>query len=321
MEIINDYSLYLSKIGKSPPPLCIYSGEVGVLRAILENVEPFPTGLFYVWDNLNDEGRTVLLKAMYDGESLRIIKGWIVDKTIFDIAKSLEIDDIDAAIRWWNLCYYRDPQGKVRYDSYYDENLFAANKTEKKMSELKESIAQWIENSFVGVDGLIYVLGDLADCNPVIYQLQQRGLEVKTLPMDSADSVSDDNDRLLQLRDRLALPYCDSNQINISIIASDGIDNCPAECHRSYLITIPIDLISINDIAVGSFSYKEILPSEEFYRDYSCCGHDYSYVEMELFADLHGNTVLKTTNSKAVSKYSIINKFNYTNLQKDGQFN
>ena len=154
----------------------------------------------------------------------------------------------------------------------------------------------------------------MANCNPIIYHLQQRGLKVKTVSIANSENISEIDERMLSLREELAIPYCDAGIVNVSFIAPDGIDKFPAECHRSYLITIPIDLTSINDNAIGSFSYKDILPSEEFCRDYSCCGHNYSYVEMDLFADLHGNTVLKTTNSKSESKYTIINKFNYINL-------
>lgn len=319
MDVLKNYREYVARI-ENEDFQCIYTGEVDVLKTIIAEGDKVFQGKFYVWDVTTDKWQTDLLKVEYNGGSLHIIEGCSIERTLLDVANSLDVDNLDEAIKWWNLCYHRDNQGKVGYDSYYD-NFYAANMTQKKMSELKEAIAQWIENSFVDVEGLIYVLGDLANCNPVIYQLQQRGLKVKTLPMDNSESVLADNERLLQLRSQLALPYCDSNLINVSFMASDGIDNCPAECHRLYLITIPIDLICINDNAVGSFSYKDILPSEEFCRDYSCCGHEYSYLEMELFADLHGNTVLKTTNSKAESKYTIINKFNYTNLQKDGQSN
>ena len=319
MKITSNYSEYLSNLqnGRTSE---VFGGEASVLKICLAEGDDLPKGVFYVWDVLNDSGIGILSKVEYDGDTLRILEGFFMDNALMNIANSVGINDLDIANKWWNLCYFRDREGTVKYDSYY-ANFYVANESEKKLSDFHKVLAEWIEKSFGGVEGLIYVLGDMANSNPIIYQLQQRGLEVKTVSIANYENVSEFDGHVLQLREQLAIPYCDAYIVNVSSIALDGIDNCPAECHRSYLITIPIDLISITDIAVGNFSYKDILPSEEFHRDYSCCGHDYCYVEMELFADLHGNTVLKAINSKAESKYTIINRFNYTNMQKYGQSN
>lgn len=319
MEIIRNYDKYLSSLQNGQTSV-VFGGEVSILEIYLTEGGNIPNGMFYVWEVLNDSGIDILLKVENNGETLRILEGFLMENALMNIANSIGINDLDVAIKWWDMCYHRDKHGIIRYDSYYDR-YYAANESDNKLSDFQEALALWIEDIFAGVEGLVYVLGNLANCNPVIYQLQQKGLETKTVSIANSENVSEFEDRILQLREQLAIPCCDANIVNVSLIASNGIDNCPAECHRSYLITIPIDLISIDDNAVGSFSYKDILPSEKFCLDYSCCGHDYSYVEMELFADLHGNTVLKTTNSKAESKYTIINRFNYTNLQKNGQSN
>ena len=319
MEIVCDYSDYLS-ILQSGKTSCVFGGETSVLNVVLCEKDILPIGQFYVWDTICDSGAVALLKVEYNGDSLRIIEGLLMENTLMDIARGFGINNLDVAIRWWNLCYFRDKAGKVKFDSYY-EIFYAANEIENKISDLHKALEIWIEKSFADVEGLIYVLGKLANCNPIIYQLQQRGLEVKTVSIANYGNVSEFDDCKLQLREQLAVPYCDADIVNMNFFTSDGVGNSPAECHRSYLITIPIDLIRINDNALGSFSYKDILPSEEFCRDYSCCGHDYAYLEMGIFADLHGNTVLKTTNSKAESKYTIISLFNYTNLQKHGESN
>ena len=319
MEIICDYSDYLS-ILQSGKTSCVFGGETSVLNVVLYEGENLPIGQFYVWDTLCDSGAVALLKVEYNGDSLRIIEGILMENALMDITRGFGINNLDVAMRWWNLCYFRDKGGKVKYDSYY-EIFYAANEIEIKLPDLHKALEIWIEESFVGVEGLIYVLDDLANCNPIIYLLQQRGLDVKTISIEQSDSVSNYNKRMLQLRQQLSVPYSGTDVVKVSFFTSDSVGSSLAECRLSYLITIPIDVISINDNAIGSFSYKDILPNEEFCCDYSCCGHDYSYVEMELFADLHGNTTLKTTNSKAESKYSIINMFNYTNLQKYGESN
>lgn len=319
MEIISNYSEYLSNLqnGRTSE---VFGGEASVLKICLAEGDDLPKGLFYVWEVLDNSGIGFLSKVEYKGDTLRILEGFFMDHALMNIANSVGVSDLDIAIKWWNLCYFRDREGTVKYDSYY-ANFYVANESEKKMSDFHKVLAEWIEETFEGVEGLIYVLGDMANCNPIIYQLQQRGLEVKTVSIANYEIVSEFDGHVLQLREQLAIPYCDADIVNVSFIAHNGIGNCPAECHRSYLITIPIDLIDIEDKAIGDFTYKDILSNGKFCRDYSCCGHDYSYVEMEFFADLHGNTVLKTTNSEAESKYTIINKFNYTNLQKDGQSN
>lgn len=319
MEIENNYSLYLSKFEKGEYQ-GIFSAELNVLKIFVSEEKNLPIGFFYLLDVLYNENQTVLLKVACDGEVLRIIEGRYMEKNAKDIATSLGIDDFDAALKWWNLCYFRDEGGTVKYDPYYEE-FYAANESEKTMSDLHRAVGLWIEDMFVGVEGLIYLLGDFANFNLVAYQLQQKGLKVKTLPIDNSEGVSVINESMMQLRDLLTIPYCDADMVDVSSYTSEGIDICPAKCCHSYLITIPIDLIDINDKAIGSYTYKMILPDGEFCCDYSCCGHNYTYLEMELFADLHCNTVLKTTNSKAESKYTIINKFNYINLQKDGQSN
>lgn len=318
MNTIYNYDEYISNL-REEITSSIYAGEQSVLDILEVEATNIPIGQFYVWDTICDS-EVVLLKVEYHSESLRILEGVFMENALVSIVNGFGINNLDEAIRWWNLCYFRDKEGTVKYDSFY-ENFYAANETENKISDLNKALEKWIEDSFADVKGLICVLGDLSNCNPIIYQLQQRGLEVKTVSIPNSENVSEFDNRKLQLREQLAVPYCDADIVNMNFLTSDGVGNSPAECHRSYLITIPIDLIRIDDNALGSFSYKDILPSEEFCRDYSCCGHDYAYLEMELFADLHGNTVLKTTNSKADSKYTIINRFNYTNLQKDGESN
>lgn len=318
MDIINDYSRYISCIehGNSQ---CVFEGELSVLSIFNAENKMVPN-TFFVLDTFKAEDKTVLLKVTHNGESLRITEGSYIAKSLIDIAQCMNINDIGQAIRWWNLCYHNDREGNVKYDPYYD-SFYAANETELKMSDLHKVIDQWVEDVFVGVEGIIYVLGYLAHCNPVLYQLQRRGFEVKTLLNYNLQSESVSNDELFKLREQFTIPYCNTDMINVSFFTSKGINNCIAKCHHSYLIAIPIDLIDINDKAIGNYTYKSIMYSEEFYKDYSCCGHEYSYIEIEFFADLHGNTVLKTTNSKAEAKYTIINKFNYSNLQIDGQPN
>lgn len=323
MEVISDYSEYLSKYlseVKGGNTKCIFSGELSVLKVYAAEGTNLPLEPFYVWDVLNDVSQTVLLKVVYNGKSLGIEKGYFIESSLKDILLSLEIGSLDEVVKWWNLCYYRDKRDFVRYDQYYDR-FFAGNKTEKMMSKLNDLFSKWIDESIIVDKGLIYVLGNLKDCNPIIYILQEKGFKVRTIHRGNSERESDTNEMLAQQMKRLATPYSNDNRVTIFFYTLEGINQYPMLCQQLYRVAIPIDLISINDSAVGSFSYKDILPSGEFCRDYSCCGHDYSYVEMELFADLHGNTVLKTTNSNAESRYTIINRFNYTNLKNDGQSN
>lgn len=313
MGVISDYSAYLSKVEKGETQ-CIFSGELSVLKVYAAEGTNLPLEPFYVWDVLNDVSQTVLLKVVYNGKSLCIEEGYFIEKSLKDIVSSLEIGSLDEVVKWWNLCYYRDKQDFVRYDQYYDR-FFAANKTEKKMSDLHEIFSKWIDESIVVDKGLIYVLGNLKDCNPIIYLLQEKGFSVRTIHGDNSESESN-AETLAQQMKRLAIPYCNDKKVTIGFYTLEGINQYPTQCQQLYRVAIPIDLIDISDKAIGDYSYKDIVPNGEFCIDYSCCGHDYCYLEMEFFADLHGNTVLKTINTKDIPPtYTIINKFNYINVQ------
>ncbi len=314
MEVISDYSAYLSKVEKGETQ-CIFSGELSVLKVYAAEGTNLPLEPFYVWDVLNDVSQTVLLKVVYNGKSLCIEKGYFIEKSLNEIVLSLEIGSLDEVVKWWNLCYYRDKQDFVRYDRYYDR-FFAANKTEKKMSELNEIFSKWIDDSIIVDKGLIYVSGNLKDCNPIIYLLQEKGFNVRTIRGENSERESDANEMLAQQMKRLAIPYSNENEVTIGFYTLEGINQYPMQCQQLYRVAIPIDMIDISDKAIGEYSYKDIVPNGEFCIDYSCCGHDYCCLEMELFADLHGNTALKTINTKDVPpKYTIINKFNYINVQ------
>lgn len=102
-----------------------------------------PNGLFYIWNVLNDSGICILSKVEYNGDTLRILEGYFMENALTKISKSVGINDLDAAFRWWNLCYYRDQEGKVIYDSYY-ENLYVTNGSEKKLSDLHNVLAEWM---------------------------------------------------------------------------------------------------------------------------------------------------------------------------------
>lgn len=311
MNVIKDYNSYISKIEQGDTQY-IFEGELSVL-SVVHSEENMLEGSFYVCDDLNDGEQTVLLKVECNSGFLRITEGYCIENLLVYIAQCLDIKNIELAMNWWNLCYYRNRQGMVFYDSFYD-GYFLDSESEKKMLDLQEEIKMWVNNLFEGSGGLIYVLGKLVSCNPVIYQLQQRGFEVKTLSIDNLKNESGYIERILHLRKDIVQPYCGTDLINISFFASNKVDNYPARCYCSYLITIPIDLIDIKkDEALGCYIYENVIPNGKFCRDYTCCGNDYSCVEVELFADLHGNTILKVTNSNSESKYTIVNKFNYVN--------
>ena len=310
MEIISDYSIYLSKVEKGETQ-CIFSGEMSVLKVFAKEGANLPVEPFYVWDDLNCERRTVLLKVIYNGKSLCIVEGHCLEKSLKDIALSFGIGNLDDANQWWNLCYYSDERGIVHYDTYYDR-YYAAGETEKYMSEIQEEFRKFTNFPFLESEGLIYLLGDLATCKPIVYLLQQRGLEVKTIQWDNTKNTSD-IERMELLRKRLAVPYACGNQVFMGFFTSESISYSLALCQHPYMVNIPIDMVDINDKAIGECIYKDILPNGEFSHDYSCCGHNYCYLEIELLADLHGNTVLKATDSREKSRFAIINRFEYLN--------
>lgn len=310
MEIINSYNEYLSHFEKG-----LFSGfhigEVSLLKVFVSERDKIHIGHFYVFYNLNEE-QLVLIKAVYDGVSLHIVEGRTKDVDLSYIVKDWNINNIEEAKRWWNMCYHRDKHGYVKYDPYYSD-FFVSNGSDIKMSELQMAF-EWIDCLFPEELSVVYILGDMSNCNPFLYRLQQKGFDVKTIQTDNLESSPNWNACIDQLRTQLSIPLCNNDIATICHYDSEKVHISPAKCNYSYMISIPMDSVGIDDKAIGDYSYKDILYNGELCHDYTCCGHDYSSVEMVLFADLHGNTVIKTTNSKAESKYTIINKFNYTHL-------
>ena len=313
MVLTNDYCSYLSKFINGETD-CLFRGELSVLQVISTIGDELKEGQYYILDSYIEEELVLLLKIKYDRHSLRILTCHTFQHPVLQIAKALNIRNIEEAKSWWNLCYFRDNHNQIHYDPYYDV-FFAANEVQATMSCAREALNEWFAKSIVVDEGIFLVLGDLAFFNPILYLLQQKCLEVKTLQIDEHGCLTNWEERLVQLRNQFSIPYCSHEIVKICTFNSEGVVFSPVECNHSYLIAIPIDLIGIDDKAIVEYTYKDILYNGVFCRDYSCYGHDYCLIEMEFYADLHGNTVLKTTNSMTESKYTIINRIDYKTIQ------
>jgi len=302
----SSYFEYLSELEQKDS---FFSGELSALWVIKKF---HPESSFYVWDAL-DASRVCLLKVEKSQDIWRITKGYELDEIVNRIIGEFGIkDDLETVMKWWNLCYFKDKDGTVRYDTYYDNDKFyVANDSEKTMGKLRECLDAIFEEMFSKVDELgslpIYTCVELGKCNPLVYEFQQKGCSIESVPkVDGSEEILTE---MIQLRKGFAVPSCNDSKLTMGFYTVEGISCFPVQCQQPYRLTLPIDLIDINDKAIGSYTYKDILKKDKLSRDYTCCGHDYCYLEMELLADLFGNTVLKVTNSQGESEPTIINKF------------
>lgn len=305
MNVVNSsYFEYLSKLEQNGS---FFSGELSALWVIKKC---HPESSFYIWDALA-ESRGCLLKVEKSQDSWRITKGYELDEIVNRITGEVGIkDDLETVIKWWNLCYFKDNDGVVHYDTFYDK-YYVSSENEMTMGDLRECLDAIFEEVLSKIDELnsfpIFIYGELGKCNPLVYKFQQKGYSVESMPrVDGSEEILEE---IIQLKKRFAIPFCNDNRLSLGFYLAEDIEHVPARCQQTYRITLPIDLIDVNDNAIGSYTYKDILKKDRLSRDYTCCGHDYCYLEMELFADLYGNTVLKVTNSQGESEYTIINKF------------
>lgn len=292
-NIICDYDEYLS-ILKSGKTDVVFSGEWSVMKVLALYK---PQGTFYVWDMLCGKGNTILLKIDLNQNSIHIVQAYELDISPHRISEILCISDESSAIRWWNLCYYLNQEGHVLYDEYYDK-LFAANDSDKTMGDFREEIKRCLDIIPEGIAGNnVYLLGDLAAFNPLIYELQNLCCHVIPVSDNEFSESIELNEQLLRLKDELVVPYCKGEILKMDGLTSEGTTEVQAKCNHPYVISIPCDNLDLNAVVLGDNTLKQILPNGEVRKDYKCCGQEYMYLEQTLYADIFGNTFIKSINS------------------------
>ena len=292
--VFNNYQEYISSFENGTVDSAFF-GEWSALW-VINNCKP--EGSFYLWDSL-DGMRSCLLKVEKNQQKWRITQGFELDKFIERIAGELGITaDFETAMKWWNLCYFKDKEGRVHYDTDYD-SLYVANYNEKTLREFRERLDECFQEKFPKIEELgsapIYVCDDLMKYNPLVYKLQQNGCMVKPLP--KVEINEETWGQFCELRKEHAAPYCEGETFGLHYYTADQ-DAMPVEYGRPYLMSLMCGQIQLEDKAIGNVTFKDILPNGALYTDYRSCGVEYMYLEATFYADLFGNTLMKTINSK-----------------------
>ena len=312
MRIIGDYNDYLSQLKEEVlnggEIKTIFSGELSLLK-VIERYNP--QNVFYVWDSLDDKGNVILLKVYIKENILKVLEAHCLDLSIQDIAKNLGIKDIDVstACEWWNLCYFRDSEGVVIYDDYYDRFL-SANESDKTMEVFRRELEKEVDRIPSEIDnGIIYVLGNFASYNPFLYELQKKKCQVVPVLPDEIKDSCELFYKLIEIRNKFERPYCNGEVYRFPSSSSVCLSNGSVGCRNPYIITFPSNEIDLNTYVVGNYLLKDILPNGEIRNDYRCFTHDYMLLEVIFYADLFGNTILKSINTTEAHHCVYLNKF------------
>lgn len=313
MEIINDYRKYTSKLELGDTN-CMFKGELSVLRVLHEKGAQMPLKTFYVFDDLNKSKDCVLLKAKYNGNSLRIIDCIQIKNIVEIIASSLQIEreNLEQAKKWWNLCYHRTQNGEIKYDPYYDQ-LYAAGGTQSLLGELRNKLDDFFCELKLESSIPFFVLGTLRYFNPFIFKIQEAGCEVDSINSNDSNDDIEHIAAFEQLRLTLASQICNDKKARMFTYTGDSVDEVQIRVGKPYVLFLPCSDIDINEIVVENITYKTFLPEACILRDYRCGGVDFMYIEICFLADVFGNTLLRTTNSKGKHSFNIlrlIDKFN-----------
>ena len=293
LKFVGNYNEYLSRFKEGETDI-VFSGEWSVLKALKLNKSQ---GIFYVWDMLYDNSNSMLFKIDAALDSVHITQAYELDISPSKIAERFCISDVSSAIKWWNLCYYRNQDGNVLYDVFYDK-FFLANDSDNTMGDFHKVLKQC--TSLLPDDianNKVYVLGELATFNPLIYELQKLNCQVIPLFAEQLSEYEELDGQLLQLKNELVVPYCNGETYKIYGLTSEGTTEVQAKCNHPYVISIPCDNLDLNAVVLGDNTLKQILPNGEVRKDYKCCGQEYMYLEQTLYADIFGNTFIKSINS------------------------
>ena len=114
MTIIHNYNEYINRLLNGETQ-SVVSGEVSVIRSIESLDFIIPEGKFYVWDNIESLENPVvnLVEVTFDGRSIKINDIQYVNINLVGIAQKIGIKDLEAALKWWNLCFFRNIKGEV----------------------------------------------------------------------------------------------------------------------------------------------------------------------------------------------------------------
>lgn len=295
MMIIHDYNEYINRILNGDTQ-SIFSGELSVIRTIESLGSIIPEGRFYVWDNIGKQENPVvnLVEVNYDGRYICISNVQHFEINLDDVAQNLGIEDLGTALRWWNLCFFRDKNGKVLYDTSYNE-LFVANESEFHLSSIISAFDEALQQIIIDCDNPMLVF---EKSNPLVYLLQEKCKDIRCITRSSLPDENNEDIRTItnNIRNVYTTPNSYGNPIAFSFYPNKK-KRTTSTVENRFIVSLPCGRLNLDDYAIGNLRFKEVLPDGKVLKDYYCNTSDFMYLEYSYYVDLFGNTILKTTNS------------------------
>lgn len=295
MTIIHDYNEYINRILNGETQ-SVFSGELSVIRTIESLGSTIPEGKFYVWDNIGKPESPVvnLVEVNYDGRCILISDIQHIDINLADIAQKLGIKDLEAALKWWNLCFFRDKNGEVTYDTSYNV-LFVANESEFHLSSFISALDDVFQQVIIDCDNPMFVI---ENSNPFVYLLQEKSKDIHCITRSPLpdETIEDIRNSINIIRNAYTTPNSKGTPITLSFYPKQKKSAANTIENRFY-VSIPCGCLNLEDFAIDGLRFKDVLPNGKVLKDYHCNSNDFMYLEYSYYVDLFGNTMLKTTNS------------------------
>lgn len=295
MTIIHDYNEYINRILNGETQ-SVFSGELSVIRTIESLGAMIPEGKFYVWDNIGKKESPMvnLVEVNYDGRCILISSIQHIDINLIDIAQNLGIEDLNTAIKWWNLCFFRNKNEEVIYDPSYNE-LFVANESDFHLSSIISAFDDVFQQVLIDRDNPMFVF---EYSNVFVYLLQKKSKDIRCITRSSLPGENNEDIRtsIYNIRNVYTTPNVNGTPIAFSFYPKQK-KRVTTSIENRFDISIPCGRLNLEDYAIGTLRFKDVLPDGKVLKDYHCCSNDFMYLEYSCYVDLFGNTVLKTTNS------------------------
>lgn len=305
MTIIHDYNEYINRILNGETQ-SVFSGELSVIKTIESLGAIIPEGKFYVWDNIGKPENPVvnLVEVNYDGRCILINDIQHIDFNLANIAQKLGIKDLEAALKWWNLCFFRGKNGEVIYDISYDV-LFVANESEFHLSSFISALDDVFQQIIIDCDNPMFVI---ENSNPFVFLLQEKSKDIHCITRSPLpdENIEDIRNSVNTIRNAYATPNSNGTPITLSFYPKQkrGVANT---IEKSFYVSIPCGRLNLEEFAIGGLRFKDVLPDGKVLKDFHSNSIDYMYLEYSYYVDLFGNTMLKITNSMGHNHFVSLN--------------
>lgn len=208
--IVDSYKEYNTLLSNKFNGHLLYKGDF-ILRCVRSCIKE-GSHLWILWDS----GKTLeCCYAERHGETYAITK--IVDFSDFDAEKFNMYNTIDdnRCLTWLNMCHYKDLEGIIHYDSFYDSFPLGDDVVKNKITigQLRETINTLLVSRLPFTMGdTVMLCGRLSEYNILNDMLQRAGFHVIANIIDSQE-IPDANEEQL---------CCENFGLNLYAVTPQG---------------------------------------------------------------------------------------------------